>query len=198
MNRHDPQLARFLQAMAGERDDADALDGGAAAADNALRELLAGLPRPLPRPGFAERAALAAVMAGVPERRSAAAPRWRWALLAACLAATAGGVALLPVVLGAVRLALGRLSFAGATAAAARLMTLALGEVGTAAADLSSLWQRLISPVLLIQRALAAAVARPVTVLVVGLCLLISALALRFLHDLVERERSWNHAHPSR
>src|SRR5437764_1315967 len=103
MDRHDPndldhlQLARFLEAMAEERED-EAVDSGAA--DAVLRELLAGLPRPLPRPGFAERAALAAAMAAAPDlapaRRAVLAARWRRVLLAACLAATACGVALLP------------------------------------------------------------------------------------------------------
>jgi hypothetical protein len=48
------------------------------------------------------------------------------------------------------------------------------------------------------ERALAGALTSPAAAAMAGLCLLISALALRFLHDLVERERSFPHAHPSR
>jgi hypothetical protein len=199
MNRRpdpDPELARFLAAMSAASEDAAAADSDLG--DAALRELLAALPRPLPRAGFAERTALAAVMgamAAMPEPRAGfAGRRWRRAALAACLAATAFGVALLPFVLGVLRFALGRVTLSGATAGAAHLMTLVVGELGGSLADVSSFWQRLLP----LQRALAAAVASPGMLAVVGLCLLISALALRFLHDLVERERSWTHAHPSR
>ncbi len=209
MDRHDPQepldrqlLARFLAAVDEESRDAEGAgsDFGSAAAEAALTALLVGLPRPLPRPGFAERAALAAAITSPRARAAerAVAPRWRWLLLAACLVATGLGVALLPFVLGVARLAAGRVSFAGAAALPVRLATLAASGLAAAAADLSSLWQRLASPVLGLQHALAIAVARPGSAAVAALCLLISALALRFLHDLVERERSWNHVHPNR
>lgn len=196
MDRPEPdldlRLARFLAAIPEDAEENEA-------ADAALTALLAGLPRPEPRPGFAERAALAAAMAAAPAagRRAGLAARWRRVLLAACLAATACGIALLPWAVGVARLLFGQLSLAGAAALPARLAALALGGLGGAAADLSSLGQRLASPVLVLQRALAAAVGSPGGAAVAALCLLISALALRFLHDLVERERSWNHVHPS-
>lgn len=190
MNGPDPQLSRSLSRfLAGTAEGHDDL------AEDALFELLSELPRPLPRPGFAERAALAAVMSALPAARAAGiARRWRRAALAACLAATACGVALLPLAVGAVRLALQRITFAGATSVAVRLTAFVVAELGGAVTDLFSFGQRLVP----LQQALAVAVASPGMAAVVGLCLLISALALRFLHDLVERERSWPHAHPSR
>jgi len=186
MNRPDPLLARFFAAEAEGRDEA---------AEAALGELLRALPRPLPRAGFAERTALAALL-DAPEAGRARAMwirRWEGVALALCLAATGLGLPLLPVALAAIRLALGRITLAGSAALAVRGMSLLLGELGGGVAGLLSVWQRLMP----LRQALAAALASPAVASGVGLCLLISALALRFLHDLVERERSWTHAHPT-
>jgi hypothetical protein len=197
MSRPDP-IARFLAAMAIDADAADAADAADdTAADRALAEILSALPRPAPRAGFAARTALAAAIDAAADRafhRAAFARRWRRAAIAVCLVATGLGLAALPAVLGAVRLALGRITLTGATAFTVRLTTVVVGELGNGLTDMLSIWQRLVP----FERALAGALTSPAAAAMAGLCLLISALALRFLHDLVERERSFPHAHPSR
>jgi hypothetical protein len=203
MSHPDP-IARFLAAMVTEADAA--ADASVAEhrpereaaedtpADLALAELLSALPRPAPRAGFAARTALAAVTEDLVVHRAALVRRWRRAAVAVCLVATGLGLAALPLVLAAVRLALGRITLTGATAFTVRLTTVVVGELGNGLTDMLSIWQRLVP----FERALAGALASPAAAAIAGLCLLTSALALRFLHDLVERERSFPHAHPSR
>lgn len=172
----DP-LTRWLAAESEDRPDADA------AAEEALFELMAALPTLAPPAGFADRVlARAAVAAPARVRRSAFWTRWAVGL---GLLATALSLVFVPGTLAAVA---GLWSFAE------------LFEAGVRSLVDVSLWLtsalQIGQTVFAVGEALSLSLARPGMAALVVVCLLISAAALRFLRDLVARDRSWAYVDP--
>jgi hypothetical protein len=183
--------------------DAD-VDADAAAelrAEAAFAELLVGLPRPAPPPGFADR-----VLA-----RARPAPRRRWlgwralpgraapgfpmspAVTAAALAAAVVLLALLglPAASGVAAAMAARL---GATSIAGLLQTSVDGLIaaGRWLADVVDFGNQLV----LLVKAVAEPLATPPMAALAAACLLVSVLATRCLVDLIQRDRRWVYADP--
>ncbi|MEA2693477.1 MAG: hypothetical protein QOJ16_2864 [Acidobacteriota bacterium] len=181
----DDLLDRWLRA---EEDGAD--DD---AAEAALTALFAALPLYAPAAGFADRVILAAKPAR-PARRSARTAAflpaflgspWGRAGLALGLVAAALG---LPFLLTALTALLAALRPALLAPAAAHALTEASGYV------ISGLrfgrWLAAFS------RSLMTPLESPAVAAAMGACLLVSALALRLLRDLIQRERNWTYVDP--
>lgn len=170
---HDP-LTRWLAAEGEDRPDE---------AEEALFELFAALPPLAPPAGFADRVlARAAVAAPARVRRSAYWMRW---VVGLGLLATALSLVFVP---GTLAVVAGLWSFAE------------LFEAGVRSVVDASLWLTSLlqvgQTVFAVGEALALALARPGMAALVVVCLLISAAALRFLRDLIARDRSWAYVDP--
>jgi hypothetical protein len=161
-------------------------------ADSALALLLAALPLAAPRDGFADQVMARVAMAGLHAApRAVAAPRHRlaWGLGAGLAAGLAGGLALswnlwLPAVmrlLSPAHLAFLLQATIGAAVGAARALAgaVSLGRF-----------------LLLVARAVANPLTTPPVAAMAAVSLLISVLALRFLHALIQRDRRWVYADP--
>lgn len=164
--------------------DTDALDE----ADAALAALLAGEPLAAPPSGFADR-----VMARLAhaERPHAAAARRRWALglgIPAGVAAAAATMLWLPLLLHALRSLLGASGISRVLQAAIDSAHL-VAQVG---ADVTS-W---VHTLVLLVTAVAKPLAVPPVAALAALSLIVSAVALRSLHALIQRDRRWVYADP--
>jgi hypothetical protein len=178
-HRPDDPLYRWLAA-----EDADL----EAESEAALAELFAGLPRQAPRAGFAGRVMLAvAAQAGTapaPARSPGLlASLWLRAALAFTLAAAALAAAVAPGAFGAL---LGLLR-------PGRLLSLGVHLLSESAEALGSMLDFLLRFDALGRAASALLSAPPVAATLAG-CVLLSAVASYFLHDLLNR--SWSHVHP--
>jgi hypothetical protein len=191
--------------LAAERSAVDAgVDAGAAvelAAEAAFAELLVGLPRPAPPPGFADRVLARARRA--PGRRwlgwRALPGRSAWglpAVPAAAMATMAAAVVLLgllglPAASGVAAAMAARL---GATSIAGLLQASVEGVIaaGQWLADVVDFGDTLV----LLVRAVAAPLATPPMAALAAACLLVSVLAARCLVDLIQRDRRWVYADP--
>jgi hypothetical protein len=148
-------------------------------AEAALAEVLGALPQPAPRAGFADRV-LVRAMPG---------PRRRW--LGAGALGLAAAASLLLAALGlapALRTLLGRASVSGMLQGGID----SIMSLGRWFAGLVSLVDKL----LLLARAVAEPLATPPVAVLAGACLLMSVLALRFLCDLIQRDRRWVYVDP--
>ncbi|HXO21329.1 MAG TPA: hypothetical protein VOA87_15555 [Thermoanaerobaculia bacterium] len=173
MNRqpHTP-FTRWLAAEGEERE---------AEAEEALIELFGALERPAPSAAFAERVMLAAAPLGADLRVPLAAA---WGRLALALGLVASALSL-PLASATLRALIVRVSLAELAAVPIRL----LAELGGWLAEGAGLWRHLQA----FHRTLQIPLETPAVAIAVGGCLLVSAIAFRFLHDLVERERSWSY-----
>jgi hypothetical protein len=174
-------LERWLAAeRSGLDDDAEA----------ALAELLVELPQPVPPAGFAERV-LARTLPSPYGRRQG---RRAWGRRAALGLAAAAAVLLslspfwLPAVAAAISALLGAASIAGLVQGGFH----ALVAAGEGLAGLAALANKL----LLLARAVAEPLATPPMAALTGACLLVSALSMRLLYDLIQRDRRWVYADP--
>jgi len=183
--------------LAAERSDVDD-----ALAEAAFAELLVGLERPAPPAGFADRVLARARRA--PRRAWLGWPGWRalrWSAAAGLPAVTAvacaviAGVLLLllgmPVASEVVPAMAARL---GATSIAGLLQGTvdAVIAAGQWLAGLVALGDKL----LLLVRAVAEPLATPPVAALAAACLLVSALAMRCLYDLIQRDRRWVYVDP--
>lgn len=167
-------LARWLTA---ERDDR------ADEAEAALLALFEEHPRPEPPAGFADRVlARVAFAAPAPVQRSLFASPWRRALMALALPVTGIALLCLPVVL---RTLAGLWSLSDLV----RLWTAFLTGAAEGFASLVAFGDWLFT----IGRALASSLATPTMAQVMVVCLVVSAIAFRFLRDLITRDRSLIH-----
>jgi hypothetical protein len=184
MPRSQPPSAALDRWLAAERSGLDA------AAEAALAELLGALPGPAPSPGFADRVMARALP--VPRR-----PWLGWRALAASGLAAAAWLALVAVLLWlpavlraphALRAALG-----GASVSSLLLRAIdSIEGLGQWLAGLVALGNKL----LLLVRAVAEPLAAPPVALLAAACVLVSILALRCLHDLIQRDRRWVYVDP--
>jgi hypothetical protein len=167
-----------------------------AAAEAAFAELLAGLPRPAPPAGFAERVLARARRPAT--RRSwlgwrRAAPGLRGVIAAAAAAAAAALLALLlqPVPSGVAAAMAARF---GATSIAGLL------QVGVGAAIAAGRWLAGVvafgNQLLLLVRAVAEPLATAPVAALAAASLLVSVLAMRCLYDLIQRDRRWVYVDP--
>jgi len=191
--------------LAAERSaDAAGVDADAAAdlaAEAAFAELLVGLPRPAPPPGFADRVLARAGRA--PARRwlgwRALPGRFAWGLPtvpAVAAAAVTAAVALLallglPAASGVAAAMAARL---GATSIAGLLQASVDGVIaaGQWLADVVDFGDTLV----LLVRAVAEPLATPPMAALAAASLLVSVLAARCLVDLIQRDRRWVYADP--
>jgi hypothetical protein len=197
----EPQTDALNRWLAAERSGLDS------DSEAALAELLGGLPRPAPPAGFADRVLARA-------RPRAAAPRawrWRWVparggavgwaaaatiaalvsllgLLAARLAPVSSLKPLHPLAPAAVRAMLDAANVAAVLQAGIHTVV-ALGEWLAATVVFAN-------QLLLLVRAVAEPLATLPVAALTGGCLLVSALALRFLYDLIQRDRRWVYVDP--
>ena len=187
MERHPQDPAAVERWLAAER------EGSEAAAEAALAALLAGLDRPAPPAGFAERVMLRAAAAGVlatpliPLVPRASLVRSPWAR-AAVVVLLLGAALALVYALGAVRPLAAGLSPGDLVAGLAGLAS----ALGAALAGLLEATERLE----VLRRAVAASLASPAVVLALGFCLALAAGGFRLLHDILQRERSWSYVDP--
>ncbi|HVS00159.1 MAG TPA: hypothetical protein VMW27_26265 [Thermoanaerobaculia bacterium] len=171
---HDPKLLRWLAAESEDRADE---------AEEALFELFAALPPLSPPAGFADRVLARAVVAA--PARAVRSARWmRWM-----------------VGLGLLAIALSLVFVPGTLAALAGLWSFAeFFEAAVRSVVDASLWLtsalQIGQTVFTVGEALSLSLARPGMVGLVVVCLLIAAAALRFLRDLVARDRSWAYVDP--
>jgi hypothetical protein len=190
--------------LAAERSSADADAAADLAAEAAFAQLLVGLPRPAPPPGFADR-----VLA-----RARRAPRRGWlgwralpgraawsvpalpavpAFVAAAVAAAVALLALLglPAASGVVAAMAARL---GATSIAGLLQASVEGVIaaGQWLADVVDFGDTL----MLLVRAVAEPLATPPMAALAAASLLVSVLATRCLVDLIQRDRRWVYVDP--
>jgi hypothetical protein len=169
----DP-LTRWLAAEGEDRPDE---------AEEALFELMAALPPLSPPAGFADRV-LARAAVAVPARAGRSARWTRW-VVGLGLLATALSLVFVP---GTLAVVAGLWSFAELFEAGVRTVV-----------DVSLLLTSLLQvgrTVFAVGEALSLALARPGMAALVVVCLLISAAALRFLRDLIARDRSWAYVDP--
>lgn len=176
-HRPDDPLYRWLAA-----ED----DGLEAESEAALAELLSGLPRPAPRAGFAGRVMLA--VAAPAAMAAAAAPgllasRGLRAVLAFTLAAASLVAAVAPGAFGAL---LGLLSPGRVLAFCVHLLSESV-EVLASALDFLLRFD-------VLGRAASALLSAPPVAASLAGCVLVSAVAFYFLHDLLVK-RSWSHVH---
>lgn len=172
-------------ADAGLAADTDALDE----ADAALAALLAGEPLAAPPSGFADRVMARLAHAETPH--SPAAARRRWALglgIPAGVAAAAATMLWLPLLLHALRSLLGASGISRVLQAAIDAAHL-VAQVG---ADLTS-W---VHTLVLLVTAVAKPLAVPPVAALAALSLIVSAVALRSLHALIQRDRRWVYVDP--
>jgi hypothetical protein len=158
-------------------------------AETALAELLGALPGPAPSAGFADRVLAQALPA--PLRR-----RVGWRALAASGLAAAASLALVvawlwPAVLRAPHALRATLGMTSVSSLLQRGVDAILG-LGPWVAGLVALVDKL----LLLVRAVAEPLATPPVAVLAALCLLVSILALRCLHDLIQRDRRWVYVDP--
>ena len=161
-------------------------------AEEALALLLAALPLAAPGEGFADRVMARVSTAAVPAApRAVAAPRRRlaWGLGTALAASLTGGFALswnlwLPAMMRLL-----------SPAHLAVLLQVTIGAVLGAARALAGVVSvgRFL---LLVASAVASPLATPPVAALAAVSLLISVLALRFLHALIQRDRRWVYADP--
>lgn len=198
-----PALDRWLTAERSTLDAGVEADAAAdLAAEAAFAELLAGLPRPAPPPGFADR-----VMA-----REGRAPArgwlgWRRALpgrstwgLPAVPAVAAAAVAVAVVLLAL----LGLPAASGVAAAmAARLGAASIADLLQATVDgviAAGQWLADVvdfgGTLVLLVRAVTEPLATAPMAALAAACLLVSVLAARCLVDLIQRDRRWVYADP--
>jgi|SRR5579864_170304 len=192
--------------LAAERSAVDAVADAAVelAAEAAFAELLVGLPRPAPPPGFADRVLARA--------RRAPGRRWLgWRLLAG---RAAPGIPVLPaaaatavaavVAAGALLGRFGLPAASGLAAAmAARLGATSIAGLLRASVDGAIAAGQLLADVvdvggqlLLLVRAVAEPLATAPMAALAAACLLVSVLATRCLVDLIQRDRRWVYADP--
>jgi len=171
-------------------------DGSDIEAEAALTALFAALPlRSAPAAGFAERVLLA-VAAPAPARRPARA--WAAALLPAFLGSPWGraglGLGLVAAALGLPFLlaALGSLVAALSPELLAPAAAHALNEVSGWVISGLRFWRWLAD----FSRSLRTPLESPAVAAAMGTCLLVSALALRLLQELFQRERNWTYVDP--
>jgi hypothetical protein len=178
-------------------------EGSDAEAEAALTALFAALPPSAPPLGFAERVLIRANIAGlagiaVPGRRRSP---WRsraTALLPAFLDSPWGRASL---VFGLVMAALG-LPFLGSALSVLvgslrpALLAPTLARVLTETSGWVITGLRLGRWLAAFARSLMTPLESPAVALAMGGCLLISALALRLLHGLIQRERNYSYANP--
>ncbi|HEV7516396.1 MAG TPA: hypothetical protein VGR07_08860 [Thermoanaerobaculia bacterium] len=190
----DDLLDRWLRAeeSGGDRGDDDA-------AEAALTALFAALPLYAPAPGFADRvlttvAPQRPARSDVRERARARAAAllpaflgspWGRAGLGLGLVAAAVG---LPFLLAALVPLVAALRPALLAPAAAHALTEASGWVISGL----RLWRWLAA----FSRSLLTPLESPAVAAAMGACLLVSALALRLLHELFQRERNWTYVDP--
>jgi hypothetical protein len=189
--------------LAAERSGLD--DAGAEAA---LAELLAGLERPAPPAGFAERVLARARQA--PRHGWLGWPGWPgWRALPRSAAAglpalTAAAAMVAGAVVGVLLALFGR----PAASAVAAAMAARLGETsiaglmqsGVDAAFATGQWLAVVvafgDKLLLLVRAVAEPLATPPVAALAAACLLVSVLAMRCLYDLIQRDRRWVYVDP--
>lgn len=188
----DDLLDRWLKAEA-EGGDADGDSAADARAEAALTALFAALPLASPAPGFADRAVRAAMPAwpAVPAVRPAFLPGflaspWGRAGIALGLASAALG---LPAFFAALAPLLALLSPALLAPVAARTLVEASGWIASGV--------RLGRWCTAFTRTLLTPFESPAVTAAMGACLLISAVALRLLYELIQRERNWTYVDPT-
>jgi hypothetical protein len=186
---NDP-LARWLAAEGSGIPDSDS------EAEEALSLLLAALERPAPPAGFAERVLLRAAAEGaLPAAAAAPLPAglrngfqawvrtpWGRAALVLLLVAAALG---LTFAFGLLQPLLGWVAPGNLVA----VLVEAVGALGTALAAALAAVQK----VEILRRALALSLGSPAVAGTLGLCLALSVLAFRLVHDTLQRERSWSY-----
>jgi hypothetical protein len=189
--------------LAAERSAVDADAAADVTAEAAFAELLVGLPRPAPPPGFADRVLARARRA--PGRRWLG---WRWRALpgrGAWSLPAVPAVAAAAVAVAVVLLALLGLPAASGVAAAmaARLGATSLAGLLQASVDgviAAGQWLADVvdfgDKLLLLVRAVAEPLATPPMAALAAACLLVSVLATRCLVDLIQRDRRWVYADP--
>jgi hypothetical protein len=174
-------LERWLAAeRSGLDDDAEA----------ALAELLVELPRPAPPAGFAERV-LARTLPS-PHRRWLGRRTWGRRAALGLAAAAAALLSLSPFWLPALAPAISALLGAASVAGLVQAGFHAAVAAGEGVAALAALAYKL----LLLDRAVAEPLATTPVAALAGACLLVSALAMRLLYDLIQRDRRWVYADP--
>lgn len=192
-----------------ERSNDDLLDrwlraedeGSDAEAEAALTALFAALPPSAPPLGFADRVLLGAGIAGIAGIAGRRRSPWRsraTALLPAFLASTWGRASL---VCGLVMAALG-LPFLGSALSVLvgilrpALLAPTLARILTETSGWVITGLRLGRWLAAFARSLMTPLESPAVALAMGGCLLVSALALRLLHGLIQRERNYSYANP--
>lgn len=195
-------LDRWLAAERSAVDAGVAADAAAdLAAEAAFAELLVGLPRPAPPPGFADR--VLARTGRAPGRRwlgwRALPGRFAWGLPAvpAVAAAAVAAVVVLLALLGlpaASGVAAAMAARLGATSIAGLLQASVDGVIaaGQGLADVVDFGGTLV----LLVRAVTEPLATPPMAALAAACLLVSVLAARCLVDLIQRDRRWVYADP--
>jgi len=186
----DDLLDRWLRAEgSGNEDEAEA----------ALTALFSALPLRAPAAGFADRVLLAARPAHPRRNRARSAVRsWAGSLLPAFLGSTWGraglafGLVLAALGLPFLRAAL--LSLPGALPPDLLLPAAAHALIEASGWLLSLL--RLGGWFAALSRSLLTPFESPTVAAALGACLLVSALALRLLHDVIHRERNWTYVDP--
>jgi hypothetical protein len=168
------------------------------AAEAALAELCHMLPLAAPPAGFADRV-LARTAAPSPMGRRARGRRWLRPLrtLRSLRWLPAVGLPAVPAITASLWLpyllrGLGALVNASTIAAVLRAAVAGVTICGRWFAQLVS-WAYTL---LLLLRTLVEPLATPPAAVLAMICLLMSALALRWLHDLIQRDRRWVHADP--
>lgn len=190
-------ISRWLVAERSGVDDA--------AAEAALAELLAGLERPAPPAGFADRVMARARQ--TPRRGWLGWPVWRalpWSAAPGFPALTAAAAMVAAAVVGVLLVLFGRpVASAVAAAMAARLGATSIAGLlqgGVDAAFATGEWLAALiafgDKLLLLVRAVAEPLATPPVAALAAACLLVSVLALRCLYDLIQRDRRWVYVDP--
>jgi hypothetical protein len=179
----DDLLDRWLMAEA-ERSDADGDSAADARAEAALTALFAALPLASPAPGFADRVVREAIPpAFLP---GFLASPWGRAGIALGLTSAALG---LPAFFAALAPLLALLSPALLAPVAARALVEASGWIASGV--------RLGQWCTAFTRTLLTPFESPAVTAAMGACLLISAVALRLLYELLQRERNWTYVDPT-
>jgi len=190
-------ISRWLVAERSGVDDA--------AAEAALSELLAGLERPAPPAGFADRVLARARQ--TPRRGWLGWPGWRalpWSAAPGFPALTAAAAMVAAAVVGVLLVLFGRpVASAVAAALATRLGETSIAgllQSGVDAAFATGQWVAAAvafgDKLLLLVRAVAEPLATPPVAALAAACLLVSVLAMRCLYDLIQRDRRWVYVDP--
>ncbi|HVT59338.1 MAG TPA: hypothetical protein VHR45_13160 [Thermoanaerobaculia bacterium] len=169
-------LARWLAAeQAGRTEEAEA----------ALAQLCAALPRPAPRAGFADAVLARVRIAGATEGYGLFASRWFKAAMALCGASTISLLMGLPAVWRAV-------SGAWSSAKLIQAAVSSIVELDQWLVAVLSVGAKL----MLLGRMLADALAIVPVAALAAACVLVSALAFRFLRGLITGDRRWVYVDP--